>query len=219
MAKKIVDAKLKWQSLLSTVKVDLNLGDRVFIDLITAYSTRQRYYHNLAHVEQVLEVIEKMRSHSRNFPAIQFAAWFHDIIYDPKAKDNEEKSAAYAAKALTSLGITSIIDKVSELILITKSHQLTDNEDIDSQILLDADLSILGTSAPEYRIYANAIRQEYAWLCESEYRTGRIKVLEKFLQRKRIYYTEEMFANLELTARQNIEEEIKFLSAVNDYTI
>ncbi len=219
MVSEITIAFSKWQSLLSKFRVDLTLSHQVFLDLIAAYSTPQRYYHNLAHVEQVLEIIEKMRSHSRNFPAIVFATWFHDIIYDPKAKDNEEKSAAYAAKALTSLGITSIVDRVTQLILITKSHQLADDNDIDSKILLDADLSILGASAPEYRIYAKAIRQEYAWLCESEYRTGRIKVLEKFLQRKRIYYTEEMFANLELTARQNIEEEIKFLSAVNDYTI
>jgi predicted metal-dependent HD superfamily phosphohydrolase len=40
-----------------------------------------------------------------NFPAIQLAAWFHDVIYDPRAKDNEEKSAEYAVASLSQFEI------------------------------------------------------------------------------------------------------------------
>src|SRR3712207_8236015 len=57
------------------------------------YTTLFRSYHNLEHIYQVLETIEQLRSLSLNFHAIQLAAWLHDVIYDSRAKDNEEKSA------------------------------------------------------------------------------------------------------------------------------
>ncbi|MBD3562876.1 hypothetical protein H6S82_29135, partial [Planktothrix sp. FACHB-1355] len=60
-----------------------------------------------------------------------------------------------------------------------------------------------------------AIRQEYSWLSDAEYRLGRKQVLAKFLQRERIYFTPQMFATLEVKARQNIQEEIKSLSEAN----
>lgn len=207
----------QWQSLLLPFAVESTISNQNFFDLIFAYSSSNRYYHNLAHIQQVLEIIEKMRSHSQNFPALLFAAWFHDIIYDPKAKDNEEKSAAKADNVLTNLGIpSSTVATVCKLILSTKSHQISADGDIDSQIFLDADLSILGASQAEYQVYAKSIRKEYTWLSEPEYRTGRLQVLNKFCQRKRIYYTQQMFDALELQARQNIQEEIKFLTAIND---
>ncbi|MBE9225190.1 hypothetical protein IQ264_07055 [Phormidium sp. LEGE 05292] len=210
----------KWQSLLVQFAVDSTISKQIFFELIFAYSSPYRYYHNLVHIQQVLEIIEKMRSHSQNFPALQFATWFHDIIYDPKAKDNEEKSAAKATKVLTNLGIpSSTVATICQLILTTKSHQISADSDIDSQIFLDADLSILGASQAEYQVYAKSIRKEYAWLSEPEYRTGRLQVLDKFCQRKRIYYTQQMFDALELQARQNMQEEIKFLTAINDIKI
>lgn len=215
MLSQIAIANSKWQSLLLPFEVEPTVSQTVFLDLTVAYASSVRFYHNLAHILQVLEKGEIMRSHSQNFPALQFAAWFHDIIYDPKAKDNEEKSADYAANALAKLGIpATTIDIVKKLILATKTHQVIEN-DIDTEIILDADLSILGASALEYRTYARHIRQEYSWLSDAEYRQGRKQVLQSFLQRQTIYQTPQMLAELELKARQNIQEEIKFLSEVN----
>jgi predicted metal-dependent HD superfamily phosphohydrolase len=203
-----------WQSLLQPFRVEPILSQKVFFDLATAYGSSDRLYHNLAHIQQVLQIIYGMRSHAQNPAALEFATWFHDVIYNPKANDNEEKSAEYAAKILQNLGISAkIIYTVNKLILITKNHQAS--QDIDSQILLDADLSILGASEADYGVYTQAIRQEYSWLSQSEYRLGRKQVLQKFLERERIYLTEPMFAALEIKARQNIQAEIRSLSEGN----
>jgi len=106
-----------------------------------------------------------MRSLAVNFPTIQLAAWFHDVIYDSKAKANEQKSADYAVVSLTKLKIPSTtVEFVRSLVLSTKTHQ-TLLTDIDSQILLDSDLVILGSSEWEYQTYAQAIRKEYSWIC------------------------------------------------------
>lgn len=205
--------KSSWEILLQPFQVDPESRQQVFWDLVAAYSSCDRFYHNLEHIHQVLETIEQLRSLSSNFPAIQFAAWFHDVIYDSKGKDNEEKSAEYAEIALTYLKILRpTIEQVKTLILTTKNHQALSN-DSDSQILLDADLSILGASEPSYRAYAQAIRQEYAWVPYTEYCLARKRVLQNFLQQNKIYLTSQMFVALEKKARQNLQAEILILSS------
>jgi predicted metal-dependent HD superfamily phosphohydrolase len=204
--------KSRWENLLQALRVEPGLGQEVFFELVTAYSSANRFYHNLEHIRQVLETIEQMHSLSMNFKLIQLAAWFHDVIYDPKSKNNEEKSVEYAEAALNSLKIPKTkIETVTKLILSTKTHQALPT-DIDSQILVDADLAILGSSESEYQVYAQAIRQEYSWIPDPDYRVGRKQVLQRFLQREKIYLTYELFTTLEEKARQNLQAEVAALS-------
>jgi len=206
--------------LLQPFQVSPRFSQKVFLDLVRAYSTVGRFYHTLEHIQLVLKVIEEIRRQSTpqtllviNLPAIQLAAWFHDVIYDSKSKDNEEKSAEYAAATLTRLGIPiNTVECVKNLILHTKNHQAP-STDIDSQILLDADLAILGASELEYKTYAQGIRQEYAWVADELYRMIRIQVLQIFLQRERIYLTPQLFGKLEAKARLNLQAEIAALSS------
>ena len=211
--------KFSWESLLQPFQVDPTVTQQVFFDLVTAYSSVGRFYHTLEHIQHILETIEQMRRHSStqavvaiNFPAIQLAPWFHDVIYDPRAKDNEEKSAEYAVASLSQFEIPrTTVERVKTLILNTKTHQ-AQPDDIDSKILLDSDLAILGASELEYRAYAKAIRQEYSWVSDKLYQVTRKQVLQDFLRRKRIYFTEQLFLSLEVRYRRNLQAEITALS-------
>lgn len=204
--------KFRWQTLLQPLSVETELGQRVLVDLVTKYSSANRVYHNLKHIEQVLGVIDTLQGWSINFTVLQFAAWFHDVIYDTKVKNNEERSAEYAERVLKLFKLPqATIEQIKSLILTTKNQQalLTDR---DSQILIDADLAILGSSEQEYQEYAQAIRQEYNWIPEREYRLGRKQILQNFLQRDKIYATERLFTALEEKARQNMLAEVATLS-------
>jgi predicted metal-dependent HD superfamily phosphohydrolase len=109
---------------------------------------------------------------------------------------------------LSHLGLPSeAIQRVAQMILSTKTHQ-TANDDVDCQILLDADLAVLGAPVARYETYAQAIRQEYNWVPEASYRSARGQVLQTFLGRTRIYWTEPMFVALEEQARENMRREI-----------
>ncbi|GAA6618062.1 HD domain-containing protein [Scytonema sp. NUACC26] len=199
----------QWQHLLVSFEVKPELTHVTFTQIVTAYSSPNRYYHTLEHIEYVLNIIESLQDKIQDLEAVQLAAWFHDFVYDPQRNDNEEKSSEYASVLLTSLEFSSrIIATVSHFILSTKSHQTTP-DNCDCQVLLDADLAILGSSPVEYGNYAMAIHQEYAWLSEAEYFVGRKRVLQRLLQRDRIYYTEPMFQAFELSARSNILQEIQ----------
>lgn len=121
--------KSNWESLLQPFQLDPRVTQRVFLDLVTAYSSAARFYHTLEHIQHILEIINELRLLATNFPALQLAAWFHDAIYDSRANDNEEKSADYAVVALNQLEIPIvIIDRVKLLILMTKTHQALTTE-------------------------------------------------------------------------------------------
>lgn len=219
----------QWQSLCQSLAADPIASQAVWLEIVAAYSSANRYYHNLTHIQQILIVINRLKSLATNHEAIALAAWFHDIVYNPKAQDNEQRSAEFAAAALTQMGLPlPTINIVKQLILLTQTHQ-TSNLDseftpnvnrksqianpqlIDRQILLDADLSILGSNPQEYENYARAIRQEYSWLDDAAYRAGRKQVLINFLTREKIFSTLPIQASLENIARQNIQTEIKSL--------
>jgi predicted metal-dependent HD superfamily phosphohydrolase len=160
----------------------------------------------------VLEQVDRLHDDARNPDAVRLAAWFHDVIYDSRAKDNEERSADYAVSALQQLGAApGLIAEVSRLILLTKSH-VADAGDADAVVLLDADLAILGAAEECYRRYAAAIRQEYAWVPAPDYRAGRCQVLERFLQRPQIFRTARLFAEREAQARRNLAWETACLA-------
>jgi predicted metal-dependent HD superfamily phosphohydrolase len=198
-----------WQNTLQPFDVDKLAAEKAFLKLVTAYSSPHRYYHTLQHIHHVLSTIDTLQIYAKNLAAVQLAAWFHDVVYDTQAQDNEEKSADYAYELLNNLSLPqNAIATVTRLILNTKHHQAA-VDDYDSQVLLDADLAILATNSMQYQEYAHAIRHEYAWVSDADYIQGRKKVLEKFLQRQQIYCTPLMFEIAEQSARNNLQQEIQ----------
>jgi predicted metal-dependent HD superfamily phosphohydrolase len=201
--------KLRWENLLLKFKIEQQTAQKLFADLSNFYSRPERHYHTLDHIQHFLAAVDALSAKAKNLEAIEFAAWFHDLIYDAKAKDNEEKSADYAETTLSNLELPKeVIDKVTRLILKTKTHQITEDDDIDTKIMLDADLAILGAEDNAYRRYTQAIRLEYAWVLDQDYCSGRTQFLQSLLKRQKIYQTEEMFEKIETKARQNIQQEI-----------
>ena len=203
--------KSQWNSLILALSADAQLGEAVFIDLVNTYSDSARHYHNLEHIQHILNHIEEVKVLSDRLTAVQLAAWFHDYVYNPQAKDNEIQSAIYAEPILNSLKISlDTIHLVKQIILSTEKHQpLVDS--IDNLIFLDADLSILGTSPEKYFTYAKAIRQEYSYLSDREYQAGRKQVIANFFAREKIYYTDYFYQKLESSARTNLQAEIELL--------
>lgn len=198
----------QWQQLLINFSVSSPAATSIYEEIVGRYGEEGRYYHTLAHIEQVLETAEQLQQLAHDYPAIQLAVWFHDIVYDSHAADNEAQSAAYAESALTNLSIPpATVRKVGRMILATADHA-NPTQDADIAILLDADLAVLGSEEAAYARYCREIRREYGWVPEAAYRAGRIKVLERFLERPRIYHTPLLYERLEARARENLREEI-----------
>jgi predicted metal-dependent HD superfamily phosphohydrolase len=87
-------------------------------------------------------------------------------------------------------------------------------KDKDTQVLLDVDLTILGKPQEEYLSYIKAVRKEFSHLSDEEYIIRRKHFLGRFLERKKIYYTEFFRAKYEEKARENIRREISQLENI-----
>jgi predicted metal-dependent HD superfamily phosphohydrolase len=212
MSKSTEELRRQWLGLLKPFSVPQALAEKTFEHLVAAYSEPGRFYHTLSHIENVLTSIDRLTGDAPH-PALQFAAWFHDAVYDTHAKDNEEQSAALARTMLPQLNIPAdIVAATERLILLTKSH-VPESGDVEGKVLVDADLAILGATPNEYEEYARAIRREYAWVPEVQYRARRSRILADFLKRPRIYYTPVMFEACEQAARKNVATEIARLTS------
>ncbi|WP_040888854.1 HD domain-containing protein [Zavarzinella formosa] len=184
----------------------------VFDRLVAAHSEPWRHYHTLEHIAEMLKVVGRLADSSNDLDAIQLAVWFHDSVYDPKAKDNEARSADLMVEALSPYLLREgLIPHIRDMILAT-AHTGNASTDPDTMVLLDADLGILASDEWRYLKYAEAIRREYDWVPDDAYRAGRTAVLQAFLNRERIYQTERFHAVAEEPARRNLAAEIERLA-------
>lgn len=175
------------------------------------YSVKRRYYHNLSHLQNIFNSLQPIKDIINDWDTIVFSVFYHDIIYDVKRNDNEEKSAELAQKRLAGISYPDeLIVKCCDQILATKIHQFSD--DRDTNIFTDSDLSILGQEENAYIEYTKQIRKEYSIIPKLLYNKGRIKVLNHFLAMERIFKSDYFFHEFEAKARQNIDNELMMLS-------
>ena len=160
----------------------LELPDSTRSFIIDMHTQPGRYYHGLGHLAMMKKhMISSCVRRSEGMAVQQHlldyyaAILFHDIIYDPRAAsgENEKNSAAeFILRAPKNVNV----DFVQRLILATQSHDL--NQETAISLFLRLDLHILWHRRPQiYQWYARAIRKEYAWVNNEQYRIGRAGVL------------------------------------------
>lgn len=158
----------------------------------------------MIHVNNSLEQLEASKQIAQNPDQVKAAIWFHDAVYDTKRKDNEEKSAELAEAVLRGAGISSkFVDKVKDLILITKHDSAPEYK--DSALMVDIDLASLALPRDVFKENNMDIREEYSWATDQEYRDGRAKFAESMLSRPSIFQTEFFRQRNENKARRNME--------------
>ena len=203
-----------------------NHFDRHIDSLLGRYAEPHRQYHTATHVMLVLRDLHDAARAVSVQPSAEVlaAALYHDVIYDPRADDNEERSANLAANHLSDVGWSyTRCRSVTALVIATAGHLVQrdpadDNDSdaadaVDTALLLDADLAILGADPGAYLAYVNGVRAEYSHVDDDQWRSGRTAVLRRFLDRPRLFITEHMFSSYEHRARANIEAEVAALRA------
>jgi predicted metal-dependent HD superfamily phosphohydrolase len=182
------------------------LGDAV----LAAWAEPARRYHNLDHLRDCLAELDRAPTEGACRDRVEAALWFHDAIYDPRAGDNEARSAQWSHRALVDLGVPSAVaDDVARLIRLTV-HSGPD-PDPSGQLLCDIDLAILGREPEAFDTYDRHIREEYAWVPEHEFRAARSGVLAGLLSRSPLYQTEHFRGLYETAARRNLSRALERL--------
>jgi predicted metal-dependent HD superfamily phosphohydrolase len=178
--------------------------------LLRQWSWWPRHYHDTRHLGACLRHFEAIRSFLAEPHAVALALWYHDAVYWPWRKDNEQRSAEQAARFLRRMPCTQGLEApVRTLVMATCHHAPAPTP--DAQWLVDIDLAILGQPPGTYARFEQEVRREYRFAPWPRYVEGRCAVLQSFLARPRIYATDWFHQRLEAQARHNMQAAIESL--------
>ena len=194
-----------WQSL-GTVA-----PEGLLAKLQECYAESHRAYHTLQHIQECLAQFDGARQLADCPAQVELAIWFHDAIYNPRRSDNEALSAEWARKAVRQRGVEpAVAERVHDLIIVTQ-HE-AEPAGNDACLLVDVDLSILGTDPGRFDEYEQQVREEYRWVPEPMFCQARGKILRGFIGRERIYRTDDFADRLERQARANLARSLARLA-------
>jgi predicted metal-dependent HD superfamily phosphohydrolase len=198
-----------WQCLWQQLGAD-PVPAGLYNQLVAAYSEPQRHYHTLQHLRECFANLDVAASLAQRPAEVELALWFHDAVYEPQRRDNEERSAEWAWRSILAAGCEEeVAQRVQAMVLATKVHMAP--RDSDTQLLVDVDLAILGAATARFDEYGRHVRAEYAHVPEATFRARRAEVLAGFLERPRIYLTGAFHDALEHRARENLARELALL--------
>ncbi len=212
---KLEHLEYRWHQLMRRQKAPAQYIVPLWREILSAYTNPNRHYHTLQHLLDLFTQADQFRTQIDDFDTLELSIWYHDIIYQCLRKDNEEKSALFAKYRLEAINyprqkLVCCYDQINA----TKKHELDKNsKDLDTALLLDFDLSILGRDWATYEKYCDKVRKEYSIFPTFLYNRGRKKVLRQLLERPQLYQTNYYVENFESTARENLQRELEILSS------
>ncbi|MGY1739190.1 MULTISPECIES: HD domain-containing protein [unclassified Blastococcus] len=180
--------------------------------VVDAWGQPHRRYHDLAHLAAVLGIVGELEEAADDPAAVRLAAWYHDVVYDPRRGDNEAVSAERARAGLRGLVPAERVEEVVRLVLLTAGHDAGPG-DANGAVLCDADLAVLAGPPAAYATYASAVREEYGHLSDAEFTAGRIAVLEHLLGLPTLFRLPAVAAEWTPRARANLTAELSLLRA------
>lgn len=202
----------RWQRLCHRLGISCQSAiEKEFQHIAAAYGEPHRAYHTGWHINECLELLDWASapnlSSISQYPALEMALWYHDMVYLPQGSNNERRSADRAIAFLQANGGNPAQMALVELLIMATCHLEPGRDEITelTHWMVDIDLAILGVSPQRFLQYDEQIRQEYNWVSPMEYRTRRQEVLAQFLRRPVIYQSALFRDRFETQARENLE--------------
>lgn len=181
----------------------------VFEELERGYSESGRHYHTPAHIDHCLAQFDQATADMVDPDAVEMAIWFHDLVYDARAEDNELRSAERFLELAGESLEPEFKSKVYDLIMVTAHPGYP--KSTDEKFMVDIDLSSFGLPWEEFLRDSVAVREEFAHLSDPEFYPRQRAFLESLLDRGSFYLTDFFRGRLESSARENIRRHLEGL--------
>lgn len=181
--------------------------DGTYNELFSAYTGPDRHYHDLKHIDEGLELIDRddVRLLAENPDVLEMAWWWHDETYETndEAKFNESTSAVNAFRSLRDLGV---FDKICAEVLVgimPTMHSYIPTQP-NHMLIVDIDLVRLADPWETFCINTENIRKEYGTTPE-EFKVGQAQFLRNFTKnRPSVFLTDYFRERYETQAQENI---------------
>ena len=149
--------------------------------ILSMWNESHRSYHNLNHLNDLISQINENKSKysEKEYEKLILTALFHDVVYDPASKTNEEDSANFLIECAVDKKNSDILD-VKQMILDTKTHNSTTNL---SESFNKYDMNIVERDFDQLLEWERGISEEYSIYSKEEYKMGRLKFLESLLDK------------------------------------
>lgn len=183
---------------------------QVFAELQARYSAAGRYYHTPRHICQCLRQLDHARDGIPRPDYVEIALWFHDAIYDPKARDNEDRSAHLFLSMSSDLACGAR-QAIASLIMATVHP--SEPSCRDQRYMVDIDLSSFGLTWAEFLRDSRDVRAEFPHLSNDLFLIGQSSFLRGLTGRENFYLTSFFRERLEDQARDNIR---RYLGIMED---
>jgi pantetheine-phosphate adenylyltransferase len=149
-------------------------------EILQRWREPHRAYHTCDHLDDLLQqirAISKNHITDKYREMLLLTAIFHDIVYDPRRKDNEERSAQLL---LQNAPENPEIQYIVSIIRDTKTHVPRSPL---SHIFCELDMSIVRKPLPDLLQWESGIRHEYNHVPKFLYIIGRVRFLRQMIKR------------------------------------
>jgi predicted metal-dependent HD superfamily phosphohydrolase len=184
---------------------------QVWDNLVKRYNESHRRYHSIKHLVFCLQQLDLAASFVEDIDAIEMAIWFHDVVFEPIGKDNEERSASLFKLVTKDYFAPDFVDTVSKIIVATKHHDT--HAENNTAYMLDIDLASIGLPWAHFVQDCVDLRAEMRGISDIRFYSGKLVFLNALIERPRIYFTDYFFTRYEDKARKNIRRYISWLEA------
>jgi len=189
------------------------------------YINNKRFYHNISHITFTLELYDIIKTEIKDVEkriAMQWALIYHDIIYMAERGDdfNIKLSIDSALYSLDDDRLQNFSNLVKEYIMATHHFKLMANENermalsTEAKHISDIDLYAFALHYSTVKTNTIHVRKEFSHLTDKEFYVGQAEFMKKILNLRCIYLTK-FFGKFEQTARNNIENLIKYSLETN----
>lgn len=205
--------KKKWNALMFRLGVtETRKSNLIFYALCEMYNSKNRHYHTLHHINDCLELVQAyFKDQVDDLDSLEFAIFFHDIIYCCDVQQrNETSSSAYACGVASDVfGLSQEFTlKVDKLIRATQ-HLPDYSTTGDESIIVDVDLFALSRDYDAFCADSIRIRREYSAVDDKAFTVGRLGFLKTMLKRRFIYKTDLFRLERETLTRRNIAQHMQ----------
>lgn len=194
-------------------------------NLVGRWTAPDRHVHNIRHLINVLAHVDELATTAHDPDVLRVAAWYHGATLN-KAVDARvtgldvhriaSECSAHTQRRLEDLGVSEdVAIRIGELIRDLALHTAP-ADDLDAQVLVDADLASLAATPQDYKKYRLLLREEYTQVDDLSYLRARRLVVRALLARPNVFHSP-LGQAWESRARENLEAELaKLDEAIGD---
>jgi len=188
---------------------DADWASALYEDVYTLYATPGRYYHTPAHIAHCLRRKDEIEHLLEDPNAVELALWFHDVIYEMGANDNEVRSAEFFVERTAGKLPAPQAERVVSHIHATIYP--SEPTDPDAQFVVDIDLSSFSLPWTQFLRDSVNVRRESTTSDPAEYAEKQQRFLEMLCTAQPFFFTDFYLERYEQQAQDNIQRILALL--------